>query len=40
VTDFIDGKKVVNEEFFDVRIENNKIKRILVASRPVLDAEE
>lgn len=36
VTDTIDGKETVAREFFDVRIENNKIKEILVASRLVL----
>ena len=36
VTDTIDGKEVVSEEFFDVRIENGKIKYILVASRAVI----
>ena len=36
VTDTIDGKEVVSREFFDVRIENKKIKEILVASRLVL----
>ena len=36
VTDTIDGKEVVARESFDVRIENNKIKEIIVASRQVL----
>jgi len=36
VTDTIDGKEAVSEEFFDVRIENGKIKYILVASRAVI----
>tara|TARA_B100000029_G_scaffold23704_1_gene23433 strand:+ start:1220 stop:1753 length:534 start_codon:yes stop_codon:yes gene_type:complete len=40
VTDTIDGKEVVSEEVFDVRIENGKIKYILVASRAVMAAEE
>lgn len=40
VTDTIDGKEVVSEEFFDVRIENGKIKYILVASRAVIAEEE
>ena len=39
VTDIIDGTEVVARESFDVRIENNKIKEIIVASRQVL-AEE
>ena len=40
VTDTIDGKEVVARESFDVRIENNKIKEIIVASRQVLSEEE
>jgi len=36
VTDIIDGKEVVARESFDVRIENNKIKEILVSSRQIL----
>jgi hypothetical protein len=40
VTDTIDGKEVVADEFFDVRIENKKIKKIYVASRAVLAEEE
>ena len=36
VTDTIDGKEIVSRESFDVRIENNKIKEIIVASRLVL----
>ena len=36
VTDTIDGEETVAREFFDVRIENKKIKEILVASRLVL----
>ena len=36
VTDIIDGTEVVARESFDVRIENNKIKEIIVASRQVL----
>ena len=40
VTDTIDGKEVVSEDVFDVRIENGKIKYILVASRAVMAAEE
>ena len=39
VTDNIDGKEVVAEDFFDVLIDNKKIKKIYVASRAVL-AEE
>jgi len=31
---------VVSEEFFDVRIENGKIKYILVASRAVIAEED
>ncbi len=40
VTDTIDGKEVVARESFDVRIENNKIKEILVSSRQILSEEE
>jgi len=40
VTDIIDGKEVVARESFDIRIENNKIKEIIVASRQVLSREE
>ena len=40
VTDNIDGREVVSEELFDVRIENKKIKYISVASRAVLADEE
>ena len=36
VTDTIDGKEIGSRESFDVRIENNKIKEIIVASRQVL----
>ena len=36
VTDIIDGKEVVARESFDVRIEDNKIKEIIVASRLIL----
>ena len=36
VTDTINGKEVVARESFDVRIENSKIKEIIVASRQVL----
>ena len=36
VTDTVDGEEIVAREFFDVRIENKKIKEILVASRLVL----
>ena len=39
VTDTIEGKEVVARESFDVRIENNKIKEIIVASRQVLSEE-
>ena len=39
VTDIIDGTEIIARESFDVRIENNKIKEIIVASRQVL-AEE
>ena len=39
LTDTIDGEEVVTEEFFDVQIENGKIKFIMVASRAVI-AEE
>jgi hypothetical protein len=40
VTDTIDGKEVVARESFGVRIENNKIKEIIVAFRRVLSEEE
>ncbi|MBT3993897.1 MAG: hypothetical protein HOH08_04955 [Gammaproteobacteria bacterium] len=40
LTDIIDGKEVVSEDFFDVRIENGKIKYIFVASRAVITEEE
>ena len=40
MTDNIDGREVVSEELFDVRIENKKIKYISVASRAVLADEE
>ena len=36
LTDTINGEETVAREFFDVRIENKKIKEILVASRLVL----
>ena len=40
VTDIIDGKEVVSDDLFDVRIENNKILKISVASRAVLAEEK
>ena len=40
VTDIIDGKEVVSDDLFDVRIENKKILKINVASRAVLAEEE
>ena len=40
VTDTIDGKETVAREFFDVRIEDKKIKEILVASRLVLPEQD
>jgi hypothetical protein len=40
VTDIIDGKKVVSDDLFDVRIENKKILKIYVASRAVLAEDE
>jgi hypothetical protein len=40
VTDTIDGIEVVARESIDVRIENNKIKEIIVASRQVLAEDE
>ena len=39
VTDTIDGKQVISDEMYDVRIENGKIKTIYVAARAVI-AEE
>ena len=36
VTDTVNGKEVVARESFDVRIENKKIKEIIVASRQIL----
>ena len=40
VTDIIDGKKVVSDDLFDVRIEDKKILKIYVASRAVLAENE
>ena len=40
VTDIINGKEVVSDDLFDVRIENNKILKISVASRAVLAEEK
>jgi len=40
VTDIIDGKKVVTDDLFDVRIEDKKILKIYVASRAVLVEDE
>jgi hypothetical protein len=40
VTDIIDGKEVVSDDLFDVRIENNKILKISVASRAVFAEED
>ena len=35
MTQTIDGKEMVSEEMIDTRIENNKVKYILAASRLV-----
>ena len=40
VTDIIDGKKVISDDLFDVRIEDKKILKIYVASRAVLAENE
>jgi len=40
VTQTIDGKEMVTEEMIDTRIENNKVKYILAASRLVPAEEE
>ena len=39
VTETIDGEEVAREEMFDVQIENEKIKNIMVASRAVITQE-